>query len=50
MQKLKIRPAVISGICGANTPVATKERAFIYASISLRIEEEKREMAKVKRK
>lgn len=47
LQELKIRPAVLAGICGDNEPVSYKERVFIYASISLYVEDKKREMAKI---
>lgn len=48
LQKLHIRPGVLAGTCGANDPVSLRERAFIYASIDLRVKEEKREAAKMK--
>lgn len=48
LQKLHIRAGVLAGICGANEPMGQKERAFTYASIDLRIAEEKREVAKLK--
>jgi hypothetical protein len=48
LQKLHIRPGVLLGICSANDPVDERERAFIYASILIRVEQEKREAAKIK--
>jgi len=39
---------VLAGICGPNDPIEQRERAFIYASIDLRVKEEKREAAKLK--
>lgn len=48
LQKLHIRPGVLSGSCGPNDPIGQRERAFIYASIDLRVKEEKRESAKLK--
>lgn len=47
LQRLHIRPGVLAGICGANDPVGPTERAFIYASIDLRVKEEKRQAAKL---
>ena len=38
---------VLAGICGANDPVGPRERAFIYASIDLRVKEEKRQAAQL---
>jgi len=39
---------VLAGICGADDPMGQRERAFTYASIDLRVEEEKRIAAKLK--
>lgn len=47
LQRLHIRPGVLAGICGANDPVGPRERAFIYASIDLRVKEEKRQAAQL---
>lgn len=47
LQRLHIRPGVLAGICGANDPVGSRERAFIYASIDLRVKEEKRQAAQL---
>jgi len=41
LQKLHILPSVLAEI-------SDRERAFIYASIQLRIEDEKKEAAKIK--
>lgn len=49
LQKLKIRPGVLMGICSANEPMGFKERAFTYASIMVRIEKEKEEARKLKK-
>lgn len=48
LQKLHIRPGVLLGICSANDPMEDKERAFTYASILVRVEQEKKEAAKIK--
>jgi len=48
LQKLHIRPGVLAGICGSQAPIGQRERAFIYASIDLRVKEEKREATKLK--
>lgn len=48
LQKLHIRAGVLAGICGANDPMGPRERAFTYASIDLRVKEEKKEAAKLK--
>ena len=48
LQKLGIRAGVLSGVCGADDPMGQKERAFTYASIDLRVEEEKRQAARMK--
>jgi hypothetical protein len=40
---------VLCGICGANEPMGQKERALTYASIQLKVEEDKREAAKFKK-
>jgi len=48
LQKLHIRPGVLLGICSANDPMRDRERAFTYASILVRIEDEKREANKLK--
>jgi hypothetical protein len=42
LQKLYILP-------GALQAMSDREKAFVYASIQLRIEEEKREFAKIKK-
>ena len=47
LQRLHIRPGVLAGICVADDPVDPRERAFIYASIDLRIKEEKRQATKL---
>lgn len=48
LQKLHIRPKVLIGECTIMDPIDDKERAFIYGSISLRIEEEKKQASKIK--
>ena len=50
LQKLHIRPRVLTGDCSANEPVSHKERAFIYASILVRVEKEKEEARKMRNK
>ncbi len=50
LEKLHIRAGVLLGICSADEPMGDRERAFTYASIQLRVEEEKAAAAKVKHK
>ncbi|MGF7145974.1 hypothetical protein HNQ56_004422 [Anaerotaenia torta] len=50
MQKLHIRPKVLTGNGTIMDPIDDKERAFIYASIMLRVEDEKKQAAKIKPK
>lgn len=42
LQKLHIMP-------GALQAMSNREKAFVYASIQLRVEEEKRELARIKK-
>ena len=50
LQKLHIRPAVMLGECTNMETIKDRERAFIYASIMLRTEEEKKQASKIKSK
>ena len=50
LQKLHIRPKVLVGECTIMDPIGDKEKAFIYASILLRVEDEKKEAARIKSK
>lgn len=50
LQKLYIRPNVLMGECTINDLIDDKERAFIYASIQVRTEAEKREIDKLRAK
>ncbi len=50
LQKLHIRPKVLTGDCTINDPIDNKERAFIYGSIIVRVEKEKEEARKIKAK
>ena len=42
LQKLHILPSVLQAM-------SNREKAFVYASIQLRVEEEKRELARIKK-
>ncbi|MCF6466342.1 hypothetical protein [Clostridium sp. Cult2] len=48
LQKLRIRPKVLSGECTINDPIDDKERAFIYGSILTRVENEKKKTSRIK--
>lgn len=50
LQKLQIRPKVLIGECTILDLIDDKERAFIYASTMLRVEDEKKQAAKIKPK
>jgi hypothetical protein len=48
LQKLHIRTGVLLGICSADEPMGNKERAFTYASIIVRTDNDKKEARKMK--